>query len=33
LDGCTGTEFSILEFARNLHGHLLETCDQSHVLK
>jgi hypothetical protein len=36
LDGCTGTGFSVfsvLEFARNLHGHLLETCDQSHVLK
>jgi hypothetical protein len=32
-DDCTGTGFSVLEFARSLHGHLLETCDPSHVLK
>jgi hypothetical protein len=32
-NGFTGTDFFVLEFARNLHGYLLETCDQSHVLK
>jgi hypothetical protein len=31
-DGCTGTGWFGLKFARTLHGHLLEACDQSHAL-
>jgi hypothetical protein len=27
-DGCTGTGCFVLNFARTLHGHLLEVCDQ-----
>jgi hypothetical protein len=26
-DGCTGTSCFLLDFARTLHGHLLEACD------
>jgi hypothetical protein len=32
-EGCTGTGWFGLEFVRNLHGHILEACDQSHALK
>jgi hypothetical protein len=27
-DSCTGTGCFVLDFARTLHGHLLEACDQ-----
>jgi len=28
LDGCTGIDCFVLDFARTLHGHLLWACDQ-----
>jgi hypothetical protein len=27
-DGCTGIDCFVFDFARTLHGHLLEACDQ-----